>query len=293
MNVMSRNIELNQPSPTGTDFAEMAPGPIIIFGAPMSGTTYLREIVNKHPDVHITYETRVFQWMFRCLTKVSADDFALYTHKDKFLELAVPHLKELVHDFFRSIGQNVKYWGDKNPFYGGNKECLEFILSTYPETKFIHIYRDGRDVVTSLTRKKSGAGKPWADFEKAHELWSKFVTNGNSFAVENKENCLGVKYEQLVADDELAARKIFEFLGIDFSNSVLEFCKKQKYDRTVLSGPTRNIKVTGANSSEWRKVFTRPQQLASLDLIENELIMLGYETEETIKKEREKLAQNV
>jgi len=37
--------------------AELAPDPIIVYGAPRSGTTYLEQILNAHPAIFISHET--------------------------------------------------------------------------------------------------------------------------------------------------------------------------------------------------------------------------------------------
>jgi hypothetical protein len=41
--------------------------PIVVFGAPRSGTTYLEQILNAHPAVFISHETRVFAWLHHAL----------------------------------------------------------------------------------------------------------------------------------------------------------------------------------------------------------------------------------
>jgi hypothetical protein len=255
---------------------EMRPDPIIVFGAPRSGTTYLNAILNAHPDVFVTHETRVFAWLHRVLRVVTAQPQMLNTHKAEYLEHLERTLPDVVRSFYRELRPNVVHWGDKNPHYASpvNDGCLGTILELFPGARFLHIIRDGRDVVTSLIRKKNPKGESWTTFEQAHEIWLEHVANGRAFVAAHPDICLQMLYEELIADDVGNARRVFEFLGVPFSEEVAVFCEQQAMERTPLSGPTRDL--TDAGRSEWAQVLDAVQQARSMELIGDELRALGY-----------------
>lgn len=255
---------------------DMTPDPIIVFGAPRSGTTYLNAILNAHPDVFVTHETRVFAWLHRVLRVVTGQPQMLNTHKAEYVEHLERTLPEVVRSFYRELRPNLKHWGDKNPHYASpvNEGCLDTIVDLFPGTRFLHIIRDGRDVVTSLIRKKNPKGESWTTFEQAHEIWLEHVANGQAFVAAHTDACLELRYEDLIGDDVGHARRVFGFLGIPFAASVAEFCEEQARERTPLSGPTRDL--TDAGRSEWSEVLDEAQRAESMKLIGDRLRALGY-----------------
>jgi hypothetical protein len=255
---------------------EMASDPIIVFGAPRSGTTYLNAILNAHPHVFVTHETRVFAWVHRVLRVVTTQPQMLNTHKAEYVEHLERTLPEVVRSFYGDLRPNAVYWGDKNPHYASpvNEGCLDTILDLFPGSRFLHIIRDGRDVVTSLIRKKNPKGESWTTFEQAHEIWLEHVTRGRAFVDAHPDVCLEMGYENLIGDDLAHARRAFEFLGIPFSDSVAAFCEEQARERTPLSGPTRDL--ADAGRSEWSQVLDAGQQERSMELIGDQLRSLGY-----------------
>jgi hypothetical protein len=267
---------------------EQQPSPIIIYGAPRSGTTYLNRILSEHPDIFISREIRLFLWVNESLNVLTQSDEFLYHHRDAF----VAHLRsvypDLIRSFYRTLEPNVRYWGDKYPHYASPEHpgCLETIRELFPQTRFIHIIRDGRDVVTSLIRKRKPSGEPWADFEQAHLDWMSHVDRGAEFGrALPPGNYFELQYEDLIADDPGMARRVFDFLEIAMHPNVEAFCRSQQEERTPLSGPTRDLS-TGAENSDWERALTPREQQVSLDLIGDHLVKYGYETGESLQELR-------
>jgi hypothetical protein len=207
----------------------------------------------------------------------------LVTYRDQFIQHLRARYPQLIRDFYRQLNPQARYWGDKNPHYADpvNAGCLETIAQLFPGTKFIHIVRDGRDVVSSLMRRTNERGQPWADFPTAHRVWNDHITRGTSFgrtlpATEFFE----FRYEDLIADDVNVTRKLFEFLQIPIADTVVQFCESQMQKRTPLSTPTRDL--ANVASSDWAALLTPAQQRASLELIRPNLLAYGYETAETL-----------
>jgi hypothetical protein len=261
--------------------------PIIVYGAPRSGTTYLTNTLKQHPEVFISHETRVFVWAHESLNVLTQNPQALLTSRGKFVE----HLREaypkLIRDFYLKLAPRARYWGDKNPHYAAPNYggCLDTIATLFPGTRFIHIIRDGRDVVTSLLRRE------WGSFENSHSRWQGHVDTGSAFgASQPSDRYFELRYEDLVHDDVGVARRLFDFLGISMHPDVVKFCKAQQEERTPLSGPTRDLSV-GAATSYWEELLAPDQRLFSLELLGGHLVRYGYETEASLAKAKQDLAR--
>ncbi len=254
----------------------MRDGPVVIFGAPRSGTTYLNAILNEQPGVFITHETRVFAWLHHTfqLTKDRPD--LVLGHGDEFREYVGSALAGDIRDFYRSLRPRCFVWGDKNPHYvsSDNRGCLDTVATLYPEAKFIHIMRDGRDVVTSLVRKTKPDGTHWIDFDGAHRVWVSHVANAREFGARHANQYFELKYEDLVGDSTGLAHQVFEFLEWKMGERVEAFCRSQDQERTPLSQPTRSL--DDPLSSEWSSTFDPDQQTRSMDLLRDRLTELGY-----------------
>ena len=177
------------------------------------------------------------------------------------LDQKLPHL---IKDFYATEHPKAYYWGDKNPFYGNYDQQLRTIAEYWPNAKFINIVRDGRDVVTSLMNKKWEDGRPWADFDHAHDVWNSNIEGGLSFAKETGEkNHFFIKYEDLIKNDLAETKKVFEFLEIPWHHAVEDYCMQQSKERTMVSGPVRKIKKD-ASVSMWTESLTAKQQKDSM-----------------------------
>jgi hypothetical protein len=110
-----------------------------IVGSPRSGTTILGEILDKHAQICQWYEP-YFVWdrYFRD----SQDD------KREAQDCSPTIRKEIYKDFSRyGSKMGCQLVVDKSP---RNSLKIPFILEIFPQGKFIHILRDGRDVTLSI-----------------------------------------------------------------------------------------------------------------------------------------------
>jgi hypothetical protein len=270
----------------------LAPDPIVVYGAPRSGTTYLERILNSHPAVFISHESRVFAWLYKALEVLPEDDLLVLSHREAFVDYLRTVFPGMIRDFYGDLAPEVRYWGDKNPHYADYRVrgCLEMIAELYPGSRFIHIIRDGRDVVTSLLRKKTD-GRAWATFEEAHATWKWSVDLGRKFGQQLSDNrYFELRYEDLVDDDAGVAKEIFGFLAIDFDPAVEAFCLGQQAKRTPFKDPTRDWKK-GVTESEWAATFSPEEQAQSLELIGQDLVWYGYETEKSLAQLRQEHAE--
>lgn len=212
-----------------------------IIGSARSGTTLLRLILNAHPEVAVPPESRFITELWRGDDEIDVDQFlsALSGHR----LFRVWNLE--IEDVKREIGttQRVAYadaveaayrawarskhkacWGDKTPRYIEN---IPLLARLWPEAKFVHQIRDGRNVVLSYGDVPFGP----KTLGKAAALWANRVTAG---LLEGRklgpERYLEIRYEDFVAHPANQAKTLCDFLGIDFDPGMLDYAEKARTD---------------------------------------------------------------
>ncbi|MDQ3103060.1 MAG: sulfotransferase [Actinomycetota bacterium] len=235
-------------------------------------------MLNAHPMVHITNEARVFAWAHHALKSLDHQQIAL-AERPEFESYLRRELAVLLRGYYRERWSHTSVWGDKNPHYAapGHGDLLGTVVDLFPSARFIHVIRDGRDVVASLVQMRHPGGDPWTSFEEAHYVWNSHVTYARDFAINaSPGTVLEVRYEELVADDLLLAERMCDFLGLECHSKVAQFCEEQQRGRTPLSDPTRDLSG-GASHSDWERIVSeRGRRDESLELLRENLIRFGY-----------------
>ena len=130
------------------------------------------------------------------------------------------HIRALYADFQAEVLARAgkARWAEKDPTYTLH---LPFIEELFPDAVYVHLLRDGHDVVASF-RDRWGyrVGGP----RRAHRvgpLRQRRPRPGSTPA--RRTRFLELRYEDLVADPEAQGRRLFEFLGEAWDPAVLDF----------------------------------------------------------------------
>ncbi|GAA1731193.1 sulfotransferase [Isoptericola hypogeus] len=253
--------------------------PFFVIGAPRSGTSYLVQVLDRHPEILLTNETRVMTFMHRALTRHSKDRMALMAERQLFLETFRSHVPGIVRDFYRRLGATDEMrWGDKFPHYADAKTdpgLLDDVARLFPRCQFVHITRDGRDVVTSLV------DKGWVDLEEACDVWTRHVEASRAIGRKvGPRRYHELRYEDLVADGVAATHRLLEFLGLDPAPEVDDFLREQDEERTPFSGATTPPGAIGRPG--WAERLS-PDQLTTVEThLAPALAALGYDSPSTV-----------
>jgi len=125
----------------GQDKVKNAYRTAFIVGCQRSGTTILGDILQAHAGVAYIYEP-YYIWYFHA-KDISTDYISL---KDIGTKETL-WIRKQFRIFCSKMGKTLVI--DKSPEHSFN---LPFVYSVFPNAKFIHIFRDGRDVVLSIKK---------------------------------------------------------------------------------------------------------------------------------------------
>ncbi len=270
-------------------------------GCGRSGTTLIRNIFSSHPDLAIPPESHFLGRMIELESTYngpagfSAQRFLADLFARPWLahwELGEEAIKEailsdpptdladavrLVFGLYAQLSGKPRY-GDKTPRY---VLYLPQIAELFPEARFVHIVRDGRDVTLSLLEKEWGANNA---IEGAL-FWKRRVEAGREAG-----RALGplryheVRYENLVDDTEAIVRSVCEFIELPFDPVMLRFYEGPRPDVErgvrrrgglgrkggLLRPPTKGLR-------DWRRQMSKID-VAVFEVLAGDLLReLGYQ----------------
>ncbi|HJU51286.1 MAG TPA: sulfotransferase [Acidimicrobiia bacterium] len=271
----------------------------LFVGSGRSGTTMFGLMFDSHPDLAIAHEAHFIPALAMRDRSLLADrhfDHArflklLYTDPN-YVRLDIPRgdvaadpsfraahdyataVRSVMSVFARSRGK--RWYGDKTPGYVIH---LDLLARLFPEAKFIHIIRDGRDVALGYVQRPEWGPHTVAE---AAFYWRSRVSRGQEAGKRlGSERYREVRYEAFVEDPAGEAARLCEFLGISFAPQMLTYyergtafaaASKDPQAFTALSRPpTKGLR-------DWRKDM-RPADLRIFEHIAgHQLAKLGYET---------------
>jgi hypothetical protein len=163
--------------------------------------------------------------------------------------------------------------GDKTPAYVMH---LPLLARLFPEGRFVHLIRDGRDVAMSLAEVSWGPGTVL----DASIQWRERVERGRTAGRRmGPERYREVRYERLVEEPEPVLRELAEFLGLAFDPSMLSH-HELGGDR-VAGGPggihRRAAEAPTAGIRDWRTQMSGEDLEAVEAAVGDLLTELGYE----------------
>lgn len=225
-------------------------GPIIIGGSPRSGTTLLLSILSSHPDIYCVREEA---WAFYETDSLSEFE----TIVDEHLWPHIPDGAEWSH----------RRWCEKTP---RNVFAIKNLINFFgPDLRFIHIIRDGRDVITS--KHPHDPSRFWVEEEE----WVWTVTEGLQYR--DHPQVLMVRYEDIVLEFESSIKRILEFTGDPIVESVLNWHRFTHIrEHRAWFGPVEPLNP--ARIGTWRKFQNneRIRQFLSNESATRLLSELGY-----------------
>jgi hypothetical protein len=214
-----------------------------VVGCGRSGTTMLRAMLDSHPLVAVPHESYFVTPALRrragyeagagldrsrLLEDLGRDDtftrwqldpeLVRAVRDDEGLRTVPDALTALYRAFATQAGKS--RYADKTP---RNVLHVDLIGRNLPDARFVHLVRDGRDVVPSMM------GLPYFPdgFADAVMYWSDRVQTGRRAGrALGPDRYVEVRYEELVADPEATLRELCSFLDLTFDEAMLRYYER-------------------------------------------------------------------
>jgi hypothetical protein len=232
--------------------------PIFLVGAERSGTTLLRLMLDHHPQIAFYHE---FEFAVDQI-----DDFGNFPEIASYHEYLATN-RIFLHSGFH-IDHNLNYIElvnsfltqkqkrDNKPLIGATVHYhFHHLLKIWPQAKFIHLIRDGRDVARS-TIAMGWAGNFFTAVERwleAEQLWQRF-----NFELSPQQK-LTIQYEALIQNPGEVLTQICSFIGVPFDPAMYNYAERSTYE---LPNP--------AFATQWRRKLSNYQ----IRLIESRIGLL-------------------
>jgi hypothetical protein len=181
--------------------------------------------------------------------------------------------------------EEIKIWGDKNKLW---KQKLPTIRKYYPNVRFIHLVRDGRDVACSFKELSSNnydsvyAPKLPSNIKDIAERWKINVNSIDGFLQSiPANNKITVKYEELVLDAESILQKLCAYLNIEYSDQMLNYQGTNKTltlepEETIAWKEKLNSKLDPDNIGKYKKELSTEEIEEFTDIAGKELEYYNY-----------------
>jgi hypothetical protein len=215
---------------------------LFLVGCPRSGTTLLQSLLAAHSQVASFPESHFYNTM-------TTSRFGLHR-----LGLASPRTRKKFSDFLQLIGhpemrgyrpvlalsrrqysrafiavldavarqQNKRVWLEKTPRH---LHHIDDISALIPESQFIHLIRNGEDVVASLYEVVNQHPERWPSIPPGNvmrcvERWVQSIALSRRYV--GQSNHVMVRYEHLVEAPDEVIKRLCQCIGIPYEAQMLE-----------------------------------------------------------------------
>lgn len=217
---------------------------VFVVGCPRSGTTLLRRMLDNHPALAVSNDTHFIPRYLpadgpdaplpeeRLAELVDSRRFARFGLPADAVRRAAEHAsyrRFVTHVYAEFAAANGKALaGEKTPDYVRH---IPLLADLFPDARFVHLVRDGRDVALSLQQWASPSRGPgrfglWQAEPVATSAlwWERFARDGRRAGRElPADRYREVRYEDLVADPTAEAKRIVSFLELAWNDAVVNF----------------------------------------------------------------------
>lgn len=224
--------------------------PVFVVGMPRSGSTLLEQILSGHAAVGGIGESTMINKQSRA--------FGIGGHNGPQM---VNRLKQMDPQTARALAQpysdmlDATHPGKRRVVdkFLHNFEELAFVAKLFPKARVIHALRDPMDNCVSCymsnlsrwhsyTQDLTTLGQFYRGHIRLMDHWKKALPNP----------ILEVRYEDVVADTEGQARRIIDFLGLDWDPNCLKFQENENKAKTMSAWQVRQPIYT-SSVKRWKR----------------------------------------
>ncbi len=233
--------------------------PVFLVGFPRSGTTLLDQILAGHPGIAVLEEKDT---LLALAQRRLLDDASLQA----FMETAPQALAEDQRRYWRRVedylpeGPQGRLLVDKMPL---NTVLLPVLARLFPAARFIFALRDPRDVVLSCFMQTFALNEGMRHFlalQESADFYAAVMDIGRRSLAALPERIHPVRYEDVVEDTGREARRLLEFLGLQWDPGVLDVQATAKRRRINTPSYHQVVRpIYGDARERWRRYETQLQ----------------------------------
>lgn len=257
--------------------------PIVLGGCGRSGTTLLRMMLDSHRRICCGPESSLFRrraidadWL--------ADRFGFPRAEVAAIRDAARSRPAFIEGFaglcMRKAGK--ARWAEKTP---RNISRVGEIFRCFPEARFVHVLRDGRDVACSLRthpRHKVVDGKlvptgNWRPIAGCARRWVRDIEGSRRWWDDPRFHT--VRYEDLVLDPRPALERVMAFVGEEWDEAMLTHAAADSPFRDATrfaQNPEALGSLSTASLSRWQRDLDEKDRRIFKRIAGPLLVELGY-----------------
>ncbi len=281
--VIGAAIGLGHPADSFAAGARSGLAPIVLGGCGRSGTTLLRMMLDSHQQICCGPESNLFRR--RALDPESlADRFGFPRAAVREIYDRAGSRPKFIDAFASLCMQKTgkSRWAEKTPRNIGR---IGEIFRCFPEARFVHVLRDGRDVACSLRthprhRVKNGKLVPrdtWKRIAGCARRWRDDIEGSRPFWSDPRFHT--VRYEDLVLNPRPVLEQLMAFLGEPWDEVMLEHAGAGSPFRDVTrfaQSPEALAAVSTASLGRWQRDLDARDRRIFKQIAGELLIELGY-----------------
>lgn len=208
-------------------FEPLGGGLALLTGHPRSGTTLLEQVLDSHPGAVSADELQIMaELVYVSLGRRSGPRDSVVAALDR---LTTKQIAEGRCVYWRAMEQALRQPVGSRLLIDKNPELtmlLPLVVRVFPEMKILFALRDPRDVVISCFMQRLPLNPVSVHYLTLDGTVRKYATALYAWLMIRdalRNSWLEVRYEKTVADVELQARTVLDFLGLPWDPVVLQF----------------------------------------------------------------------
>ena len=219
--------------------------PIFIVGMPRSGTSLIEQVLSCHPRIFGAGELTSISSIVNSLQQLNQSRM-----RPEEIQNHIDRLAEGYLGLLNQLSGGAEFVTDKNPL---NFSHLGIISRVFPGARIIHCLRNPIDTcvscyfhnfigATAFTDDLAGLGSYYNDYRRLMEHWQRVV----------RTPILDVVYEDVVDDLEASARRMLEFLALEWDPSVTRFNESSRVTKTASAEQVRKP-IYKSSMQRWKR----------------------------------------
>lgn len=256
--------------------AQAIASPVFLIGFPRSGTTLLEQMLDSHPSLQTLEEKGTVAAMTNRFLEMAGG------REDALAALGEAEIHELRKTYFDEVARHLTLRTgaalvDKMPL---NTVGVPVIWRVFPDARFILAIRHPCDACLSCLMQNFAANEGMAGFFSLEDTARTYAAVMGAWRKYEQLLPLRyhrIRYEDLIADVEGETRRLFAFLGLEWSESVLDHVGHARRKGTINTPSYHQVTQPIYQDAKYRWLRYRKMMEPALPELTPFIEYFGYE----------------